>query len=852
MSSCIRSNRRTNVLLSVVAVAALLFGTVAIATPAAADTAPANPTESASVSDDALPTVQIDGVVWAEVIIGNTVYAGGQFTTARPAGSAPGVNTVARSNLLSYNLTTGQLITTFAPTVNGVVKALATSPDGSRLYVGGLFTQINGANRYRIAAIDVASGTLVSNFAPAPNYRIAAIVATNTTVYFGGSFSAVGSNARGNLAAVSASNGAILPWAPSSSGAVSSLALSPDGTKVAVGGVFTSLNGSANPGYGLGMVPSTGTATTVLPFAINSLVGDGGPNAGIESLVSDGDSLYGSGYVFGSGGNLEGSFRANWSDGSLVWIEDCHGDTYSVYPGNNLEYIAGHPHMCNNIGGFPEVNPRVNRHATAFTKSVDGVIKKNTTAGYYNFGGIPKPDQVNWFPDINAGTFTGQNQGTWFVTGNAQYVVYGGEFTAVNGVKQQGLVRFAVSGLAPNKMGPQLSGTAFPITGTSTTAGVVSLSWPANYDYDNEVLTYKIIRNGVTASPAGSVTAVSRFYQIPTVRYTDSGLTPGQTYSYSVQAVDPFGNTAISAPISVVVKGGTPVNTPPTASFTSTVSGATLSVDGSASLDPDGSIASYAWSFGDGGQTTGATASHTYVTGGTYSVTLTVTDNANATGTNTQTIVIAPIAPPPTTAADAFGRTVASGWGSADSGGSWTVSGAASSYAVDGGAGTITIPKAGQYLTGKLSSFSSTSTDSVVTASLGTAVIGSSAYIGLLGRTIGAADYEARVVVDPTNSIVIQTRSNATTFAAVKTAYAYTTGEQLQIRLRVTGTSPTTLQAKIWPTGTTEPSAWNLTSTDSTAGLQAAGGVGLGLYIGGGVTALPFTVSFDNLSVSAG
>ena len=51
--------------------------------------------------------------------------------------------------------------------------------------------------------------------------------------------------------------------------------------------------------------------------------------------------------------------------------------------------------------------------------------------------------------------------------------------------------------------------------------------------------------------------------------------------------------------------------------------------------------------------------------------------------------------------------------------------------------------------------------------------------------------------------------------------------QQLLLRLQVTGTSPTTVRAKVWLAGTAEPAAWLLTSTDSTAGLQAPGGVGV-------------------------
>ena len=41
------------------------------------------------------------------------------------------------------------------------------------------------------------------------------------------------------------------------------------------------------------------------------------------------------------------------------------------------------------------------------------------------------------------GTYTGQSQAAWSVSGNAKYISYGGEFPTVNGTKQQGLVRFA-------------------------------------------------------------------------------------------------------------------------------------------------------------------------------------------------------------------------------------------------------------------------------------------------------------------------------------------------------------------------------------------------------------------------
>ncbi len=76
-------------------------------------------------------------------------------------------------------------------------------------------------------------------------------------------------------------------------------------------------------------------------------------------------------------------------------------------------------------------------------------------------------------------------------------------------------------------------------------------------------------------------------------------------------------------------------NQVPTAAFQTSLAGFVLSVDGGGSSDPDGSVASYAWVFGDGESATTATATttHTYARAGTYSVSLTVKDNKGASST---------------------------------------------------------------------------------------------------------------------------------------------------------------------------------------------------------------------------
>jgi PKD repeat protein len=81
-----------------------------------------------------------------------------------------------------------------------------------------------------------------------------------------------------------------------------------------------------------------------------------------------------------------------------------------------------------------------------------------------------------------------------------------------------------------------------------------------------------------------------------------------------------------------------PANQPPSAAFTPSCTQLACSFDASASSDPDGSISSYAWTFGDGSTGTGPIATRTYTTAGTFTVQLTVTDNAGATATTSQPV----------------------------------------------------------------------------------------------------------------------------------------------------------------------------------------------------------------------
>jgi hypothetical protein len=158
---------------------------------------------------------------------------------------------------------------------------------------------------------------------------------------------------------------------------------------------------------------------------------------------------------------------------------------------------------------------------------------------------------VNWFPDLTPGVYTHRYQAAWTVTGSAGYLLMGGEFLAVNGTPQQGLVRFAVKPIGPGLQGPRVSGADFAPTLSATAPDSVQVSWTSNWDRDDKTLQYRVIRDGDMSVPAYSVTADSEFWNRPVLSWTDTGLVAGSTHTYQISANDSSGNTVFGKTLSI-------------------------------------------------------------------------------------------------------------------------------------------------------------------------------------------------------------------------------------------------------------------------------------------------------------
>ncbi len=552
-------------------VAAAMVGSVvaiaAGASPASADTAEDDPLLPATVSADALPTVQVNGVVWDQVVVGNRVYVTGQFTQARPAGAAPGTNQTARSNVLAYNLQTGQLITTWNASLNAQGRAIEASADGTRIYVGGDFTSVTNTPRNRLVALDANTGAVVTNFNPNVNSRVSALEFMNGNLYIGGAFTAVSNQGRSRLAAVNGTTGALQAWAPTVNRDVVSMTSYAPGNRVIVGGAFDGPNGTFNPG----MASLDGTNGSVQPWAINQTIQNYGSNTQISDLTTDGESIYGVGWAYFGGGattaNFEGEFSADPMTGAIKWINGCRGDNYGLEVLGDVVYTAGHSHDCEMIGGNPQYQPDQYQRGQAFTKFASPYGRTNAAGPYPNwqpFDGIPSSEMLHWLPTLAAGTVTGSYQAAWTVEGTEDYVLMGGEFPSVNGTGQQGLVRFARRGLAPNNNPIQGAAELQP-TVTAVEPGTVRVGWTSGWDRDNDRLTYQVLR-GSTVANSTVLTTFTRsgavWWSRPPLGFIDRTAPPGSSQTYRIRATDPVGNTVVSAATTATIPTGTPPASP--------------------------------------------------------------------------------------------------------------------------------------------------------------------------------------------------------------------------------------------------------------------------------------------------
>ena len=468
---------------------------------------------SGGIAELPTPSAQTNGEVDAIAVSGNVAYIGGAFTAVRPAGSPSGSGDVTRNHLAAIDLSTGQLLP-WDPGADGDVRALAVSPDGTTVYVGGTFAHLGGAARSRIGS--VTSGGAVTSWNPGASSDVRAFAISGPRLYVGGKFTTIGGSARSHLAAFSLATGSLdANWRPNANNWITSLAAAGDGSgRILAGGYFTSLNGDTAQTYLSSLDAATGApadwqahpADHVNALAVTAtqvFAGEGGP-----------------------GGKAQGYQEAG---GQLDWTAQFDGDVQAIAASGSLVYVGGHfVEYC--VGGTGSGAPFVcdtplSRGKLAAVAQSDGSID-------------------GWNPQTNGslGVFAMATTANGLAAGG-QMTTYGLNLPAAQQVHQQGFARFGPAGSGDSQPPTQPQNLAAAAAGQTS----VHLTWDASTD-NIGVTGYRIYRDGVAVATIG-----------PATSWDDGGLSPGTGYTYAVTALDAAGNESqASATAQATTDPGTP------------------------------------------------------------------------------------------------------------------------------------------------------------------------------------------------------------------------------------------------------------------------------------------------------
>jgi hypothetical protein len=183
------------------------------------------------------------------------VRSGGSLLVA---GDFSDYGQTGRAGLAAYDLTTGALRSDFNPAPDGQVNIVKASADAQSVFVGGEFLNIAGQAHSRIAKLDIATGLNRPGFnATADSYvKDLAVRTDGSTVYVGGNFDYFNGALVHRLVAINASTGANAagfsmpltePTNDFSEGGLRAMALSPDESRLMVIGNFRKIAGADRP-----------------------------------------------------------------------------------------------------------------------------------------------------------------------------------------------------------------------------------------------------------------------------------------------------------------------------------------------------------------------------------------------------------------------------------------------------------------------------------------------------------------------------------------------------------------------------------------------------------------------------
>jgi hypothetical protein len=464
--------------------------------------------------------------------IGNTIYMGGKFRNVQRGVGGP---KYAQSYLAAFDKDTGEWIPSFNPVIDAPVLSLKASPDGTKLFVGGEFTNVNGvAGTTGLAALDPTTGAPVSGWTgyvsrPTGSYDVRAMDVQGPWLYIGGNFTRVSGGATDFVGPLN--NAARLArlrltdgrpdwnWLPGVNTAPWDVNVSKQGDRVYAIGAFTTLNGATLA------TPKLAVVDTVTGAAVPGLQGwqQDAPTSAEPSLavLEVGDKVYQGGsqhYLHQYNRATYGLERSHETrqGGDYQALAYKDGILYGASHGDNWQYED--TNTWPDPAGYSQVNP-YNLIGAYDTNNNLEVVPEFQPARIRQAGaGGTGPYALTF--DTNGCMWAG---GDILVDGAPSSPYYGG------------YARFCPRDTTPPATPPNAK--------ASVAGNTVTLSWNPSTDNSTDALQYEILKDDPTFGTIVAGTTYDR-------NWTDTNVVG--TTRYFVRALDSTGNrSATTATITV-------------------------------------------------------------------------------------------------------------------------------------------------------------------------------------------------------------------------------------------------------------------------------------------------------------
>lgn len=464
------------------------------------------------------------------------VYVGGNFLTVQK--SAGGASQIAQSYLAAFDVRTGEWLSSFRPTFDKQIKALAVLPNGS-VAVGGYFNQVNGQLNPGFVVLNPTTGATDAGYSTQLINKVSggvpivrALDVQGNWLYIGGDFTHMtGGSTTSQVytrdaGRISTANGTPDPsWNPEFNGTVVSLDASSQGDRVYFAGFFSASQGSTAV---KGAAITTDTAA-VIPWNIKFSA----PANYQQAVKEVGNRVW----IAGSEHMLFSYDRSNMAELSTTILGSTGGDGQAISTDGTNVYAGCHCFWTEYTGArtWPSIG-------TSWTSA----NKINSFGAWNNATG-------DYVPQFNPSLSQRHGAGSWALFNDSTGVTWtGGDYSASQkagsaGQWSGGFVRFAA-----NDSSAPTAPTG--LTASLATDGKVSLSWTGSTD-DRGSVTYQVLRNNIVVATTTSLAVTLAVAPSDTkyfVRAADaSGNWSASTAAVKAVAVAPADNPVLIAPASL-------------------------------------------------------------------------------------------------------------------------------------------------------------------------------------------------------------------------------------------------------------------------------------------------------------